>query len=499
MSTEHLTQLWIQIIKHLALSNDSKKIFSFLNKCGIVEINDDTKKIVVGVGNEFVLMQVKKFFLEGLNEAVKSCYNDQYTVEIQINPTGFVPVELKGSLELQVSKAKVSIEWDDGDDVLWLGKSPSPAAQAQKVYNKHKNALTEQFGVLFDTKFQFTNFVVGSNNEFAYSLLYAIANQPGVIHNPFFLHGNVGLGKTHLLQATGNTIIANFPDKTVLYLPTSKLVTEIIESIKSSSVNKLLAKFEGVDVLILDDIQVIAGKNACQDILLWLFNDFVDKKKQVIFSSDKPPRSLMQIEDRLKTRFALGAICEISQPDFETRMAILQAKRESKGEQLSSEYYELIAQTITDNIRELEGITNTLIMKKQLLGKDLTWDDVVAALKSLGYTPRASMYSDGAQQASNDKMRKNKTQEFDQMVEKIAAYYNLSTEEIIWEGRRKEVAVARQMCMYVAKKHFGWTLEKIGWFFSKNHSSVIYSLDKFEELLRDDEVVKEDWIMLGMS
>jgi len=110
MSTEHLTQLWIQIIKHLALSNDSKKIFSFLNKCGIVEINDDTKKIVVGVGNEFVLMQVKKFFLEGLNEAVKSCYNDQYTVEIQINPTGFVPVELKGSLELQVSKAKVSIE-----------------------------------------------------------------------------------------------------------------------------------------------------------------------------------------------------------------------------------------------------------------------------------------------------------------------------------------------------------------------------------------------------
>lgn len=496
MSTEHLTQLWIQIIKHLALSNDSKKIFSFLNKCGIVAINEDTKTVVVGVGNEFVLMQVKKFFLEGLNESVKQCYNDQYKVEIVMNPSGFVPVELKWSLEVQATKPTTHGHLSNG--ALDMGND-STVSQVQKVYNKHKNALTEQFGVLFDTKFQFTNFVVGSNNEFAYSLLYAIANQPGVIHNPFFLHGNVGLGKTHLLQATWNTIITQFPDKTVLYLPTSKLVTEIIESIKTSSVNKLLAKFEGVDVLILDDIQVIAGKNACQDILLWLFNDFVDKKKQVIFSSDKPPRSLVQIEDRLKTRFALGAICEISQPDFETRMAILQSKRESKGEQLPAEYYELIAQTITDNIRELEGITNTLITKKQLLGKDLTGDDVVGALRSLGYTPRASMYSDGAQQASNDKMRKNKTQEFDQMVEKIAAYYNLATDEVLWDSRKKEVAVARQMCMYVAKKHFGRTLEKIGGFFNKNHSSVIYSLDKFEELLRDDEVIKEDWVMLGMS
>ncbi len=489
MSSQHLYDLWIQIIKSLALSNDSKKIFSFLNKCGIISIEENTKKVVVGVANEFVLMQVRKFFLEGLTQAVKSTYNDQYNIEIVVDPQHLIPVELKGVLDMPSTR---SVTVEPTSD-----KTQKVQTQVQKVYNTHKHALTDQFGVLFDTKFQFSNFVVGSNNEFAYSLLYSVAHQPGVIHNPFFLHGNVWLGKTHLLQATWNTIINQFPDKTVLYLPTSKLVTEIIESIKSSSVNKLLAKFEGVDVLILDDIQVIAWKNACQDILLSLFNDFVDKKKQVIFSSDKPPRSLLQIEDRLKTRFALGAICEISQPDFETRMAILQSKREAKGEHLSAEHYELIAQTITDNIRELEGITNTLIMKKQMFDKELTWDDIVNVLRSLGYTPRSALQHEQTAWAS--KIKKNKGQEFDQMVEQVANYYNLSVEEIIWEGRKKEVAVARQMCMYIAKKQFGRTLEKIGLFFKKNHSSVIYSLDKFEELLRDDEVIKEDWRALGMG
>jgi len=162
------------------------------------------------------------------------------------------------------------------------------------------------------------------------------------------------LGKTHLLQATGNQIISSFPEKIVVYLPTSKLVTEIIDGMKNGSINKLLRKFDDVDVLILDDIQIIANKNACQDILLGLFNDFVSKKKQVIFSGDKPPRQLMNIEDRLKTRFALGTISEISQPDYETRFAILEKKREMRGETLLRDGLELIAQTITDNVRELE-------------------------------------------------------------------------------------------------------------------------------------------------
>ena len=276
MSSQHLHDLWIQIIKSLALSHDSKKIFSFLNKCGIIRIEEDSKKIIIGVANEFVLMQVRKFFLEWLTQAVKSVYNEQYEVEIVVDVQNLKPVELKGVLEVPPSKSPSS--WDSSSD-----KAQKAQSQAQKVYNTHKHALTDQFGVLFDTRFQFSNFVVGSNNEFAYSLLYSIANQPGVVHNPFFLHGNVGLGKTHLLQATWNTIITQFPDKTVLYLPTSKLVTEIIESIKVGAVNKLLAKFEGVDVLILDDIQVIAWKNACQDILLSLFNDFVDKKSRLFF------------------------------------------------------------------------------------------------------------------------------------------------------------------------------------------------------------------------
>jgi chromosomal replication initiator protein len=489
MSATHYKELWIQIIKHLGLTHDSKKIFSFLNKCTITSIDEDKKCVIVWVANDFVLMQVRKFFLEGLREAVKECYNQQYDVEIIVD-NQIVGIELKGVFDDETRSKKQEARAD------WMQNSVSANrdTKVEKVFQTHKKVLSEYFGVLFDTKYQFDNFVVWPNNEFAYVILQAICQQPGQVHNPFFLHGNVGLGKTHLLQATGNQIISSFPDKTVVYLPTSKLVTEIIESIKTNAVNKFLRKFDEVDVLILDDIQIIANKNACQDILLWLFNDFVDKKKQVIFSGDKPPRQLVQIEDRLKTRFALGTLCEISQPDFETRMAILSQKWNAKGEYLLDEWMELIAQTIVDNVRELEGVTNTLITKKQLLGRELHYEDVAQILRSMGYEYRWQI-TDNREQV---KRKKSKDDEFNLLVERVADYYGLSKDEVMGDSRKKEIVLARGMCMAIAKKQFGWTLEKIGWLFDKNHSSVIYSLEKFEDNLNVDASLKDDWRALGM-
>lgn len=492
-NSEHLQKLRIQIIKHLALSHDSKKIFSFLNRCTIVDIDEWQKMVILWVANDFVLMQVRKFFLEWLRESIRECYNTQYDIGIVVD-SQVHGVELKEIFDSDVKKSK--------DQITKInGKKDVSEVWAERVFQAHKRVLTQHFGVLFDTKYQFDNFVVGPNSEFAVVILQAICDQPGKVHNPFFLHGNVGLGKTHLLQATGNQIISSFPDKTVVYLPTSKLVTEIIESIKTNSVSKLLRKFDEVDVLILDDIQVIANKNACQDILLGLFNDFVDKQKQVIFSWDKPPRQLVQIEERLKTRFALGTLCEISQPDFEIRMAILEQKWNAKWEKLIQEWLELIAQTIVDNVRELEWITNTLVTKKQLLGRDLTLDDVIYTLSSMWYESRGVV---GFQDMKEDEggrlswRKKSKDDEFLSMVQTIADYYGISVEEMRSDNRKKELVLARSIAMWIAKKSFSWTLEKIGSFFHKNHSSVIYSLEKFEDNLKEDVNLKDDLRSLGV-
>ncbi len=470
------------------MSYDTKKIFSFLNKCTITEINEDKKTVVVTVANDFVLIQVRKFFLDGLRDSLHECYNQQYDIEIIVD-SQITGVELKGVLESS-GKSKKSDETEKA-----INKS------AEQVFQTHKNTLSEYFGVLFDIKYQFENFVVGPNNEFANAILQAICENPGEAHNPFFLHGNVGLGKTHLLQATGNQIIKARHDKTVVYLPTSKLVTEIINSIKNNSVNKFLRKFEEVDVLILDDIQIIANKNACQDILLGLFNEFVDKKKQVIFSGDKPPRQLMQIEERLKTRFALGTICEITMPDFETRMAILKQKRNARGEELLETGYELVASTITDNVRELEGITNTLITKKQLMQRDLNLDDVIQVLKSMGYEYRGVIgkLDDDVVSTDQKNKKRSKDDEFMQTIQKIADYYGLSSEEMLASGRKQELVLARSIAMRVAKKSFGWTLDKIGKFFKKNHSSVIYALNQFEDNLKEDASLKDDLRALGIA
>lgn len=466
------------MIKKLAIQLDSKKILSFLNKSGIKSIDEDSQTIFISVPNEFVKTQVHKFFLTEIQEAIREIYNPHYKVSITIDPLFAPPIDIKHLIESKKDKTDSTAE---------------SSKNKKQIYEQHTDMLTQYFGVLFDKKYQFTNFVVGSNNEFAYTIMNNIVDHLGTAHNPFFLHGNVWLGKTHLLQATGNQIISNYPDKVVVYLPTSKFVTQIIESIKKNTTTKLLSKFDDVDVLMLDDVQSISGKDACQNILFGLFNDFVDKGRQIILSSDRPPKNLTLIEERLKTRFALGTICEITMPDFETRMAILSSKREAKGESLSEESLWLIAKTITTNVRELEWITNTLITKKQLLGRPISLEDILQALKSMGYDSRYTQDNSNMPYTSAPSHKSEDHIDIDKVVEKINDYYKIGMDEIRGESRKRHIAIARQMAMYIIKKQLWWTLERIGDRFNKDHSSVLYAIEKFENLLETDKNIIYDY------
>lgn len=188
----------------------------------------------------------------------------------------------------------------------------------------------------------------------AFAAAKSVAEKPGENYNPLFLYGNVGLGKTHLMQAVGNEIMQNYPEKVVIYLPTTKLIEEIVQALRSNKLEAFYKKMANIDVLLIDDIQFLAGKDKTQEIVHNLFNDFQMKKKQIILSSDRPPKELLHIEARLQSRFAFGLVVDIKSPDFETRIAILQEKLERKGMQIDFELLSLIAQYITSNVRELE-------------------------------------------------------------------------------------------------------------------------------------------------
>lgn len=464
--TKYLRDLREKTILHLATSNDPKKIFSFLTKVWIVDIDEKEKMIYIWVSNEFIYTQVNKFFQKPIKEAIKSVYNPQFGVKIIIYP----PFLKSNDLLVDLKK------------ILKISNKPQPMMTQKEV----KSGLAEHFGILFDPVFRFDSFVVGANTTIAFSAAKAVAEQPGMAYNPLFLYGNVGLGKTHLMQAIWNEIMEYYPEKVVVYFPATKLIDEIISATRTNKLANLYKKFEEVGVLMIDDIQFLAEKEKTQEIFHTIFNDFQMQKKQVILSSDRPPKELQHIEPRLKSRFALWLVADIQAPDLETRIAILQTKLAAKGESLEFELLNTVAKYIKDNVRELEGALNILLTRKKVLWVEIGEEDVIECLKTLGYSPESPNFP-------NQVVNVRWVQNFTQLVEMVASYYSISVADLKSDSRTQEVTQPRQMLMYLAKKHFNWTFEKIGDFFGwKNHASVIYAVDNISKKLKHNEDVQHD-------
>ncbi|PID34512.1 MAG: chromosomal replication initiator protein DnaA [candidate division SR1 bacterium] len=339
--------------------------------------------------------------------------------------------------------------------------------------------------------YTFENYVTGNANNLAFSAAKAVAEKPGNVYNPLFLYGNVGLGKTHLMQAIGNSIMKNFPDKVVVYLPVVKLIDEIVMALRKNKIDSLIKKFAEIDVLMIDDAQFLANKDRTQEIFHNIFNEFHMQKKQIILSSDRPPKELTHIEPRLKSRFALGIVVDLKAPDYETRLAILEAKMEQKNEYIDTEVLSIIAEKIKNNVRELEGALNLLLTKKTLLGTDLTVEDANECLETLGYGQvNQQDFSATAIQESNTKG----VSSYSALVDRVAEYYTITVADLKSDSRKKEIVVARQLLMILAKQHFKWTFEKIGDFFGgKNHASVIYAVNTIEKKIKLDQNIRHDY------
>ena len=328
----------------------------------------------------------------------------------------------------------------------------------------------------FVSQYTFENFVVGKSNEYAEAVARAVADNPGSKYNPVFLWGGVGLGKTHLMHAIGNTLQRNFPEKKIMYVTCDQFVNEFIESLHDTSnadaMKNFRAKYRKLDVLMMDDVQFLANKEGTQEEMFHTFNELYLADKQIILSSDRPPKEI-KIEERLKTRFATGVIADIQPPNLETRIAILQKKCNNKGYTLNIKVLSLIAEKITSNIREMEGMLNRIISYSTLVGGDPNDMNIVSdALRD---------YAD----ASSDIIT------IDQVVKSTCEYFGVKREDLVGKKKNKEIVVPRQICIYLICDILGTSvpLASIGEYFGgRDHTTVMHARDKISEEIKTNDV-----------
>ncbi len=334
------------------------------------------------------------------------------------------------------------------------------------------NALSN--GRKLNPKYRFDNFIIGNSNRFAHAASLAVAEAPATAYNPLFLYGGVGLGKTHLMHAIGHYILDNNPDAYVLYVTSEKFTNDLINSIKDGKNEEFRNTYRKADVLLVDDIQFIAGKESTQEEFFHTFNTLHEANKQIIVSSDNPPSEIPTLEDRLRSRFEWGLIADIQPPDYETRIAILRKKAEAENYNVPDDVISYIAQNIQSNIRKLEG---ALIR--------------IYAYASL--TNKKEVSLELAQEALKHLISNNKKITLTDIKEVVANYYNISLEDLVSKKKTKNIAYPRQIAMYIARKLTDYSLPKLGEEFGgRDHSTVLHAYNKIEEDIESSQEVKKN-------
>ncbi len=321
-------------------------------------------------------------------------------------------------------------------------------------------------------KYTFQNFVIGESNRFAHAAAIAVAESPAENYNPLFIYGGVGLGKTHLLHAIGNRIKENDPSKKVLYLTSESFTNEFIDSIKSGKNTSFRDKLRNIDVLMVDDIQFIGGKEGTQEEFFHTFNHLYHNDKQIVLSSDRPPKDIRTLEERLRTRFEAGLMCDINAPDLETRIAILKKKTEEENFPIDDEIIQFIATKIKSNVRELEGIFTRLVALTKLSKKEITKELAEDVIKVI---------------IADSKKAKPGIETV--MVE-TAGYFNIDPQLLKSSSKKKEIVKARQVAMFLAREVLEMSLPKIGEEFGgRDHSTVMYSIKEIKKIRETDAYI----------
>lgn len=348
----------------------------------------------------------------------------------------------------------------------------------QQIMKEHDAFFRE---IQFNENYTFDNFVEGDCNRLARSAGFAVAKKPGVTaFNPLMLYGGVGLGKTHLVQAIANHVRFNSPEKIVVYISSEKFVNQFIEELKSNNLQKLTNFYLKIDVLIIDDVQFLSGKERTQEMFFHIFNHLHQHGKQIIMTSDRPPKELQGLEDRLLSRFKWGLTADVQQPDFETRVAIIQRKLQNEGISINYDVIDYLAHSIDSNIRELEGVIVSLMARSNLERREI---DVQLAKETVRHIV----------QKVDDRRPDDVEVGIDSIQRTVCQYFGVTEEELKGKARTKALALARQMAMYLCKEYTEFSLKAIGFHFGgRDHSTVIHAIQTISDLREVDSSVRND-------
>lgn len=452
--------LWQAVLGEIELSVSRGNFITWFKNTTL--LHQDEENITIGVPNVFIKQQLERK------------YNELITDTLRKNGAEPTKIEYKIHSGPAKSSSQANLRTEREETIILTPSTPSaPTSQfATDRSRPQSNALSHNYRQGLNEKYTFENFIVGSGNELAYAACQAIAVHPGTKYNPLFLYGGVGIGKTHLIQAVGNAVIANKADARVVYVSSEQFLQEFVDAVRYKKNNAFVDHYRTADVLIVDDIQFIAGKEKVQEEFFHTFNALHQANKQIIISSDRPPREITPLEERLRSRFAWGMSIDMQIPDLETRTAILQTKAHTHGTELPTNVAEYLATNFQTNIRELEGALNQLLAFCEMRGMDPDMG-IASSLLGAGQTRPKHISAK-------------------QIIERTARHFQIPIEDIMGPKRDKDIVVPRQIAMYMLRSELHLSFPKIARELGrKDHTTAIHSVEKIEKESRIDADLRE--------
>jgi chromosomal replication initiator protein len=449
-------QVWRAALGELQVSLSPANFETWLKETALVAVDDNRFRVAVpnGFAKDWLETRYRSLISQTLARVVGYSVQVDFEVREGLSGQGGEGGDEEGAAPTAVGNGQ-----------------PAPHVRLEPT----RVGSPEGASASLNPRYTFRNFIVGSANRLAHAASLSVAERPGHAYNPLFLYGGVGLGKTHLMHAVGNQVLARFPRKRVVYATSEKFTNEFITSIQQGKIDDFRSRYRRIDLLLIDDIQFIADKERTQEEFFHTFNAIHEDGKQIVLSSDRPPKLITTLEERLRSRFEWGLIADLTAPDLETRIAILRAKAEEGGVHMGSDVLEFIARKVISNIRELEGALNRIVAYANMGGMPITIELAQAVLSNVLYNPKRRLVTP------------------ERIVNAVSEYYSVELDALKGQKRDRAIVMPRQIAMYLMRAETDVSLLRIGQELGgRDHSTVLHACDKIDKETQENEELRRD-------